>query len=887
MKKRIISLIAAIATTASMLTALSPIASAKAYPKPEEAVAVLQKLDIVSTKYSEETPAPVSRIDFAAAVANAINVTETSGVRFLDVDIDNANTGKLNGLYDMGIISGYDRHFNPNDNITGIQAATIIMNALGRTYYSENGAAFDCMSMARELDIIKSNVGRNDEITVGQMYQMIYQMMQVSTMQVSGIVNGNVAMKDTGDNMFKLYHDTVIEDAYIEGVYGTCLGTEVNLESNEIAIGGEAYVLDYAVESSEILGRNMRVVYVEDENGIKTVIYMTPCKDNEEEVVIVDDDYIGFDFSSYTISYYINGTREKTADIDRGASFIYNGQNVKENVSDMMATIDPNYDNVTVTLRDSDGNGSFDLVIIDKYINVYVKSVDKTNYFVVGKNAGADVTVVADPAKVDYIKMVNNTGEELEFSEITAGTIASAYVSLDKKHVRLMISNQTVSGNITEHDNEEYTMTVDEEQYTVDAACVKADCQNIKKDVTYTLYLDQNGKIARIELEKSDAKIFAYMMKAEKVSGTDDKVVLKLLVQDGTIGEYNLADKVKIDGVMYKNELAEDIIPKLGTTQIVGEKNKPIQQIIRIRLNSDNEITWIDTAKAGENESSEDALVATSDPYAAYSRYNATQKRFGLITKVDANTIIFKVPKVDVNGNLLDSKGLKIGTRPTDADYTVKKVTDLGTGDYYNFYGYRTDKDAVIQDAVVWSPTVLSYTAQANSNIYMVKKIKTVLDADDEAVTEITTFGSGGENKFTTYSNSLLNEIKVGDIVEFSVDSNYVAGGVVKYFDYTNQVLGWSGRDHYTSNQLHFTEFQVTQGWVSDNDGGIVCISYDENDKNKVSEVLDLSTATVAVYDPSLGKEAFYVGDAGDITLRSRIFVHTRIGAVVDVIVYK
>lgn len=898
MKNRIISILVAMTTITLIIMCFQISVYAKKYPQAEEAVEVLSKLNIIDVKYDPESETVVTREEFAVAIANAIKAVEADGRRFVDVDRRNKNVDKLNALYDMGIIRGYERYFNPTMEITVEQAAVIMLNATGRAYYigQSSGNRIDPISLASDLDILQPGVDRNDTIDIGEMAQMIYQMMQVNTMEITDFSGYNLKIKDTGKTLFEIYHDVQIIEGYVDGIYGTSLSNQLYLSPDEISVNEEVYTLDYDIEQFEILGKNMRVVYAEDSNDTKTIIYMTPYKEFEE-IVISDSDYISFDFDAYSIRYYVNDTKEKRADISRNARFVYNGEVIGSDIKDLMDSIDGSYDNIKITLRDTDGVGGFDLVVIEKYVNYYITGIDLTNTAIHGTNVGNSMTIDLSDEIVEYLTIINSSNEILDFDQLKTDGIASVFQSRDLKHAKVVYSAKRVSGMISDRDYEEYTFKIDDRIYTADAACWAKEVAIAKVDNSYTLYLDAFGKAAKLKMDKSSSKLWGYLIKNSTIESVDGEevVVLRILVQDGTINDYAINEKVKIDGISYKNEESRTILQNIGETQAVNNNIKPKQQILRFKVNTDNKITWLDTVNHNVEEDDNDALKATIEPNTSVLFYSPNLNRFGYKTLVNSDTIFFTVPEVDTNGEMVNVSSKSIGRKPTDADYSV------GGNTFYNsswrgITGYVTNEDSAFQDVIVYKKKAGSTLTTAESSIAVVQSFSTVLNSDDEVTTGITVMTGGGEAVYIASDSSVADNINPGDLVEFSVDGKNVTSEIKKYYDYNaDKLIGWGASNSYINTSTYRSDFTLTTGYVKDIVNGIVKISYDKS-CTKVDEAVDISNAKVIVHDKSRNKNSgAYVGTAGDVTSYqqvgsncSKIFIHSSNGVTLStVVIYK
>lgn len=886
-KKRAISLFLSLTMIISIFTCFNFAVSAKSYPQVSEAYEVLTRLNISSLKYNEETEnTMVTREEFAVIVANAVNAPEVEEIRFIDVDTTDENMGKLSGLYDMGIISGYERMFNPDRPVTAGEAAVMMMNATGRG--GKHGA--DAFSLARDLNVIPSAVGKTSNITVGQALQMAYQMMKINTMEVIGFEGDDVKYKDTGKTLFEMYFDVEIVEGFIDAISGTCLNKEINLKENEFGMDGERYTLSYDADMSAVLGQNMRVIYVEKSDDTKSVVYMTPYKDYESKI-IENDDYLGFDFNSYSMNYYVNGTNEKTAKISRDARFVYNGERIKENIKDLMDSLNGENDNLKITLRDTDGQDGFDLVVIEKYTNVYLTAIDKTEYILHGTIAGNAVSVNVSEDDIEYVSIVKADGEKMDFADIATDAVISVFESRDKNHIRVVYSTKVVSGAIENRDYDEHTFVIEEQTYNTDSNAW-TELENAKSGDSYSVYIDAYGKAVKFVLDKTGSKIWGYLIKAD-ASYSEDIITLKILAQDNTVKEYTLADKIKIDGISYKNESAEILIQKLGEVKNAGNKVKVQQQVLRFKVNSEGKITWLDTLNYNALEDPNDAVRKNKEEHST-TVYAGYSKRFGFKTIYDSNTIIFNVPTVNEDGKLLNGAGVESGA-VEDGDYKVITANFVNNGWYNNICGYSIKADAAVQDVLVVMDRGGTLTSGSNSTLAVVNKIMPTLNSDDEVTVSVEAIAGGAERVYQLTSTDVAEDISVGDLVEFAADWHDRVSYVKKYYDYAlDKTFGFSQTYQYTTSDSYNANFQISTGYVQDIENGYVKICYDKTAMNKIDEIIDLNSVNIIVHDKSLSKDSTYVGTVGDIptykqvgTNCARIFIQTNQTQLKSVIVYK
>ncbi len=834
----------------------------------EEAAKVLSKLQIMEAEIDAETTAMCTRGEFAVAVANALRLHGVNETRFFDVPRNYDGFEKISALCDIGIIRGDGSgNFHPERVITGGEAAVMAMGATQHSLHFRDGDDKIAMSVkfAQRLDVFAPGMTINGEVTMQQAIEMIYRMMYVKALTVSGTdAEGGFEYTEGNDTLFELNYGIKAFYGTIDGIYGTSLNGDMDLEENEISINGKKYILDCEVDGYNVLGKEVKILYSYNKKTEESTVIYIGDNNRNKEIKIYDDSYMGFNNANYSISYVNNSERKTTESIERSAYIIYNGGSVGSNVASLMASLDSEKDNLEITLRDADGNGVFDVVIIDKYENYVVNSVDTSNKRVYGEKLDGTIVIVnLDDKDIDYVEINDRSGKDIEIDEIAVGSIISVFAS--DKNVKVVSSPNTVMGTL-EHISTDKIATIDGKEYKIANELWAKLSTKPTYGKLYSASLDYFGKIARLEVERGTGMLWGYVVNGGYIEQAfEDRIILRILDQDGTLEDYTVRDNIQIDGISMKGETMPRIYNNIGEQYSSG-RVKP--QLIRFRANTKKEILVLDTTIHTSYEKPEDAISKTED---TGNIYFSTFKRFGFKTLLNNDTIIFRVPDIDDDGYIKDANGSSLtSVYPKDSDYAVVANT-FTNGQKYTYVGYVDDTDKAVQDVLVYKAKTYNDLAGATPSLGIVTGFGRTLNDEGEALPSITISTSGGPLEYLAINDSVLSGVEEGDLVEVSADLKNNIAAVKIYYDYSqDKVIGWGSDNLYVSTSSYYAQPQISYGKAISIKKGVLKIGYGQTDT--VSEAIDVSAINALVHDKRYeGEKSVYSGGMGDITTYEQV----------------
>lgn len=510
-----------------------------------------------------------------------------SATDFSDVPADHWAAGYVSVAAANGIVSGMgDGTFAPNSELTYAQIVRMLVSALGyEPLVSELGEwPNNYMSAASQIKLTTGIAGRaNDAVTRGTTARLIYAALTIPKMEKSGIgVNATWA---AGDQM-------ILDDLGFFKLKGKV--TEVDLAANKAIINIEKQCLAYVGSSNNATGK-----YLETDDKDKWTIdapasgnitskelngFGTALKDSINVPVIIyvadDDDFkiasfveqsnvvdtLAIDSADYKeknlqkVTYYTNADQTKTSTfkLDETVSTYLNGSlvgnvNYEKFINEYLAKGD-----YAIELKDTDGDGNFDMALVTDYKYMVVKTVKVTKdgvYTFTSETLGIaakQAKLVVDTEDDDVVVTVIKDGEEIDIADIEEGDILnikgttwSGNAGNDLTEGTIYVTNEIVEGTVKSQDTEEKTVSLDDgsEYDYLDGVNTKY----LEPAAEGSYYLNINNKIIYVDNSavKSNYKYgFATLLTLDVRGGEVNGGDVRVLTTDGTWSTIDLNSTV-------------------------------------------------------------------------------------------------------------------------------------------------------------------------------------------------------------------------------------------------------------------------------------------------------------------------------------------------------
>lgn len=783
----------------------------------------------------------ITRAEFATVIVRAKGLGDPSPVNTIFTDVPSTHwaSGYIKFAADLEIVKGFgDGIFKPDAPVTYEQAVKMIVASLGYEPLSihKGGYPTGYLAVANEkgiTDKVSSGIGQPALRQI--VAKLLYNSLEVPTYEPKSV--GSTSYIENKDKTFLSYLSIVkVEGGQVDGNEHTKLNSAVtNLDPDEIEINGVKYKVG-TTKVKDYFGQLVTYYYKKESGSTTPTLVMVALEKNRNEKLTIKADDI-YEYSNNSVKYYENGetSKKESAIIKVGASFIYNGKyydGTKKFIfpyaSETATADDITIDSGELSLLDSDGDGSYDVIKINAYTTYIVGNTPNTfDYNIIDKYFGDRLVLDPNDRNIQ-ISVFDKAGVAKTYADIRPSNVLSVAKSENqngKKYIKVVISPGTVSGAVTETggDDEVY---IAGKKYEVSSyyqrVITEKDKPKINLGDSGTFYLDAEGKIANIALAAARGTNYGYIISAEKsgssLSGQSLELRLYLPPATGTVGTFTtkkVDDKVKVDGSTI--EEVDDVLARLAQsatltnkdneTWNVSESGKGYAQLIKFATNSSGAIDIIDTLVKGGSESTDTlsngftGLNKSVTPYAKKIKlkYDSSNSKFVDGTSSQAETIISDSTKVIfVPANRTDEDNYSIKTRSyfrDDAYYYIESFDYTSTSsktvkvaivygiDYKVTDSLETlgiDSDGAIDQykpiVIVDSKTKVSSSITGDNvtklSYYLDGAIKTIEVPDDNSVTDTT-----------------VEALKQGDVIRFSTKGNSQMNLVQKVFTVDTQIL--------------------------------------------------------------------------------------------------
>lgn len=579
--------------------------------------------------------------------------------------------------------------FNPGGRLTLSDAQKALVKILGYGEHArqrgDDESAYTYV--ANKLGLLKG-IRINDSQALS--YEEVAELI-ANAMQISFFSEGNV---DLGGLCFFDLWNLVKKEGkiYANSNLGIVVG---KTEEGYVNIGGEVYYTKLIIEDS-LIGAE--------------VIYYTTNGTNDEEVVSIT-------VKKALESVTLNSNKLETVVKSGNVITLKDAENEKyqiptngyllingKTMSPAVALFEDFKNNSgTLTLLDTDNNGSFDLVNMTIVFQDIIEGVNVADNLIITRFSKKAIDVREIDSSVFYLNQ-----STVDISELKEGmligiasdsfVIEGGHIKLDAggnilydyspnktKLLKLYASSKKVSG-ILEGTAEDKVYINDTEYELGNAYYLrvsKGDILPLKLGQYINAYVDYFGQIAYYETDnEKNSMSYGYLIKSYcGTEGLKKVFSAKILEQDGNIATYSADKKVIIDGKSMK-------LSEIDNTEMARLKNRTV---IRYKV-IDNVLKEIDTSSALRTGESKDNSLTEDLPFkkdedgqsAKKIHYNVVDRKYA----IGAECIVF----VDE---------ATIGEEGDDAEFSVGTTSSLGTEPY--IAGYDVNKNNEISCVVKYS----------------------------------------------------------------------------------------------------------------------------------------------------------------------------------------
>lgn len=880
--KKVISSVAALTMVASSVAAFAvdfpDVESTASYA---QAVQELSALDVISG-YDDGTFGPdklVTRAEITKMIVDALAErssaeASTESTKFADVSADHWAKGYINQGVADGFIAGMsDTEFDPDANVTYVQAQKMLVSAIGYETFAQGQGGWPTgyKTYAASLDITKGISGIKDstELTRAQVAQMIDNAMDAPLCVIAGWKpewNGtqtpNLEVRDGKEGRAYETLFTEKHDAY--KVYGRVTETSKtgSVDNDKVTFQVEKAdnFDDEEVKADSPVSEDMYIGDSKADNYLRTYSQALIQKNDDDEftilsiaaaaanksVTVASEDFDENKSTGEALYFFPAGTTKGSTkyqlDTTNGVTIYVNG--VKQ---DSMAIYDANdlesdktlygylknHETASVTLQKETEVGStstsakYNTVMISSYATAIVDEViDKTNETSVNfdtYSTGIQAKMTVNKDDDNYTYSFKLDGKDIEAKDLQQNDVLNiAYDTTgsfrDSNFYDVIVTRNVVDGVKCTSRNDT------KGEYTIGGTKYKA-AEGMDIDVEtsteYSLYLDHFGRIAKAD-ENSVSKNYGVLKNIYKKAGGD--YMAQIITKKGTEEEY----KVDSDNVTaYKSYLVKSDADGAVYDSTNKKTDAYPKQVVEYSVSSSsNKIT----IKNG-------GVIA---PTAADAEYKESGNKIGSVKMADS-TVILDLSEVD-----------------TKDSYSV--VSSLNDGSNYVAYGYDKSKsDNTYRFVIITEGTSSVFNSETQLAIFNGSE---VVDNDGDK-TAYNLVVNGEEKQFILDDDVVItgnagktvaeDAFDEGDVLVYATNSEGYISRIYSVFAAQNVLNGSSFEDFRTN------AFKKQSSVLADTKFADL-LSDDDNDVNVVfGPVVDKSGSNITIGTVTTNAEGKYV----------------------------
>lgn len=870
--KKVISSVAALTMVASSVAAFAvdfpDVESTASYA---QAVQELSALDVISG-YDDGTFGPdklVTRAEITKMIVDALAErssaeASTESTKFADVSADHWAKGYINQGVANGFIAGMsDTEFDPDANVTYVQAQKMLVSAIGYETYAQaqGGWPTGYKTYAASLDITKGISGITDstELTRAQVAQMIDNAMDAPLCVIAswktewnGSKTPNLEVRDGKEGRAYETLFTEKHDAY--KVYGRVTETSktgsVDTDKVTFQVEKADNFDDEEVKADSPVSEDMYIGDSKADNYLRTYSQALIQKNDDDEftilsiaaaaanksVTVASEDFDENKSTDEALYFFPAGTTKGSTkyqlDTTNGVTIYINGVESSKSIAELRDYLDKN-ETASVTLQKETETGStstsakYNTIMVSSYVTAIVDEViDKTNETSVNfdtYSSGIQAKMTVNKDDDNYTYSFKLDGKDIEAKDLQQNDVLNISYDTTGSFKDSSFYDVIVTRNVV--DGVKCTSINDSKgEYTIGGTKYKA-AEGMDIDVEtsteYSLYLDHFGRIAKAD-ENSVSKNYGVLKNIYKKAGGD--YMAQIITKKGTEEEY----KVDSDNVTaYKSYLVKSD----ADGAIYDSTNKKTdaypKQVVEYSVSSSsNKIT----IKNG-------GVIA---PTAADAEYKESGNKIGSVKMADS-TVILDLSEVD-----------------TKDSYSV--VSSLNDGSNYVAYGYDKSKsDNTYRFVIITEGTSSVFNSETQLAIFNGSE---VIDKDGDK-TAYNLVVNGEEKQFVLDDDVVItgnagktvaeDAFDEGDVLVYATNSEGYISRIYSVFAAQNVLNGSSFEDFRTN------AFKKQSSVLADTKFADL-LSDDDNDVNVVfGPVVDKSGSNITIGTVTTNAEGKYV----------------------------
>lgn len=894
--KKVISSVAALTMVASSVAAFAvdfpDVESTASYA---QAVQELSALDVISG-YDDGTFGPdklVTRAEITKMIVDALAErssaeASTESTKFADVSADHWAKGYINQGVANGFIAGMsDTEFDPDANVTYVQAQKMLVSAIGYETFAQaqGGWPTGYKTYAASLDITKGISGIKDstELTRAQVAQMIDNAMDTPLCVIAswkpewnGTKTPNLEIRDGKEGRAYETLFTEKHDAY--KVYGRVTETSKtgSVDNDKVTFQVEKAdnFDDEEVKADSPVSEDMYIGDSKADNYLRTYSQALIQKNDDDEftilsiaaaaanksVTVASEDFDENKSTDEALYFFPAGTTKGSTkyqlDTTNGVTIYINGVESSKSIAELRDYLDKN-ETASVTLQKETEIGStstsakYNTIMVSSYVTAIVDEViDKTNETSVNfdtYSSGIQAKMTVNKDDDNYTYSFKLDGKEIEAKDLQQNDVLNIAYDTTGSFRESSFYDVIVTRNVV--DGVKCTSRNDSKgEYTIGGTKYKA-AEGMDIDVEtsteYSLYLDHFGRIAKAD-ENSVSKNYGVLKNIYKKAGGD--YMAQIITKKGTEEEYKVdSDKVNEYATylkyatFYSDAKKEN---KIDTTTKDWQSKVVAFDGPEYSTSQPKSVAYPKQVVEYSVSSSSNKITIKSvydDPTSALdTEYKESGNKIGSVKMADS-TVILDLSEVD-----------------TKDSYSV--VSSLNDGSPYTAYGYDKSKsDNTYRFVIITKGTSSVFNSETQLAIFNGSE---VIDKDGDK-TAYNLVVNGEEKQFVLDDDVVItgnagktvaeDAFDEGDVLVYATNSEGYISRIYSVFAAQNVLNGSSFEDFRTN------AFKKQSSVLADTKFADL-LSDDDNDVNVVfGPVVDKSGSNITIGTVTTNAEGKYV----------------------------
>ena len=703
----------------------------------------------------------ITRADFAVLTARTLKTDFGSAPPadvFDDVKSDHYAAGAISALKDFGMIDGDgDNCFRPENPIKLSEAVKILCKGIGYNYYAENGGGYASgyISAANDTNLLKNiKLSADDTLTKNETVLLLFNALHTNIAVQTKFGIGAQFEISPYKTVLTEYHKVYYTDGIVKSNKITGISSP-DTSKNSIDVG-DMTLLCENMDAERFLGYNARVYYKDGQASGENVIYIMPKNKNSELIIEGNDADTVYNINERKISYYDASGKERDARLESNFKLIYNGKAE----GDYNSVMD-NLKDAHVRLLDNNGDGRYDIVFVNKYKDVVVKSVNENEEIIYDMYSSLNNWNYGNIASDAIFEITDGKGNIISVSDILPWRVVSIISSNDGEYVKAIVKDEYIFGTITQMTKDEDIYFIDGKEYRATKTFLNSSNQNLYVGLSGTFCLNADGKIAAFV--KEDVEILKYGILLKSWNEEDEKIGVRLSSQDGIICSYECAKKVNTGLQTLKRSDFYEMI-----------KNET-EVLVRYSINKDGHLNRLELPSL-EPEFNKNAQKNGFYQYKeeASRKYRKKDGNFNDDFLINSSTVIMGIYSNNT-GDEEKYRKLEMGNLTDDSSYNISAYTDEANPSYARVVLIKMKEDA---DSYDWCPLAVT-------------DISETLNSDGEVVSEIKGYNAGGYTSVETESTQVVSSegIVEGDIVKIKRNAKGRVSKIEKVYDSTEKKL--------------------------------------------------------------------------------------------------